>query len=689
MTAHYNSIGCELTESGQSNLRRAIATILFIGSLCTSAASAETKPPADGGEIKNNNYKRVSVYAFRPTVPAWRFNGYGSWGGSGGWGATNGSGGYPDLPSLDPPEADPAPGDLICDNPVDIASGKKFDFSTDFSSLVDDGLELKRVYNQSWAGLGLLGYGWISNFDIKLSFNDPWGWIEDSCYPIPTGMRCAQVMSGVNIASLFAHRENGNVVRFDYDGNTSTWRGSTEDPLAYITRLANGNFKLNWPEGGYEIYRPDGFVIQRMRPDGVGLTYTYDNAPRLTRVTHTSGRYVQFVYGSTLPNSGAQLTQIIDPIGNIYTFKYPGAYGSSLNEVIYPDGKGNLLYHYEGGFSGISINGSRWTRYAYDTAGHVIESKKDNGADLTQYAYFTDRTERTNALGKKTSYKIQNGKVVEISGAASANCAATFSMKTVDSLGRIDTVTDNNGNIQDTDYDALGRVIKVTEALGSPIQRVTLYEWSPTTNQLLKETLIGVREISYTYTPDNRQQTISIKNITPGSPNLNEVHTTSFAYAKHPSGILQSKTIDGPLPGQGDALTYTYDSTGNLTSVANSLGHTTNYSNYNALGQPGRVVNANGAATDYQYDSRGRTTSVKQHLVEGGTPETSFIYGNNGLLNSVLMPDGTEEKYFYDPARRLIRKSQAEGTGTYAQVKYTYDALSSVTSVTKERANAP
>ncbi|WP_311963588.1 RHS repeat domain-containing protein, partial [Acinetobacter baumannii] len=60
--------------------------------------------------------------------------------------------------------------------------------------------------------------------------------------------------------------------------------------------------------------------------------------------------------------------------------------------------------------------------------------------------------------------------------------------------------------------------------------------------------------------------------------------------------------------------TYTYDAIGNLIQYKNPLGHITTYSNYDGLGNVGKITDPNGFVIDLSYDARGRVISKKETL---------------------------------------------------------------------------
>jgi len=63
-------------------------------------------------------------------------------------------------------------------------------------------------------------------------------------------------------------------------------------------------------------------------------------------------------------------------------------------------------------------------------------------------------------------------------------------------------------------------------------------------------------------------------------------------------------------PGDGEIVSYTYDTAGNLSTVTGATSYAT-YTNYTALGQARNVSHANSAATVYGYDPlNNRLTSI-------------------------------------------------------------------------------
>ncbi|HVZ21805.1 MAG TPA: hypothetical protein VG871_12115, partial [Vicinamibacterales bacterium] len=283
----------------------------------------------------------------------------------------------------------------------------------------------------------------------------------------------------------------------------------------------------------------------------------------------------------------------------------------------------------------------------------------------------------TNPLGYKTTYTFANGQLTAASSPASAHCGARESARTYDAFGYDDHVTDFNGNVTDYDYAANGQLAQKVQASGSAIARTTSYTWDPARNRPLTETVKGLEQTTYGYSPQNRIASITRKNLAPyGTPNQTRAWTYQYTTWNGASGELKQVVADGPLP--GDTVTSTYSEDGDLLSVVSPTG-TTTYSGYDDWGQPSHIAGENGETVDYSYYPGGKLKSVTTYP-NGATPaKTSYAYAD-GLLSTVTTPDGITTSFTYDNARRLVTTSRPVIGGTAART-LTYDANSNVTRI--------
>src|SRR5205814_9635968 len=103
---------------------------------------------------------------------------------------------------------------------------------------------------------------------------------------------------------------------------------------------------------------------------------------------------------------------------------------------------------------------------------------------------------------------------------------------------------------------------------------------------------------------------------------------TLYGYAFYANNAIASVTTTQVLPGGNATTTLAYDTLGNLSSATNPLGHQVNFANYNGLGLPGRMTDANGVMTDYVYDAKGNLASSVQYLANGNRT-TMFTFNND------------------------------------------------------------
>ncbi len=130
------------------------------------------------------------------------------------------------------------------------------------------------------------------------------------------------------------------------------------------------------------------------------------------------------------------------------------------------------------------------------------------------------------------------------------------------------------------------------------------------------------------------------------------------------NNLGQMASSDGPRTDVSDVTLYQYDQQGNRIAVTNALGQQTQLLDYNASGQPRRLVDANGVETLLSYHPRGwlASSTLKDPAGDGAQDATTaYAYDGVGQLIKITQPDGAEILYEYDTARRLIAVSNQLG----------------------------
>lgn len=559
-------------------------------------------------------------------------------------------------------------------NPIVFATGNKIEIESDFVSHGEMGLHMERAYNYLLYSPNIFGPGWTSSFDYTL------GTWDRVCYASPGGVPCDITATWPSSLTLVSHRPDGRHLKFTYDTSEGVYyAGKPGSVPKIVLQPFERNFLLYTEKHTVERYSYGGFIQEIKNEQGIGWTFSYGglNGTQLQRVTHTSGRYAQLGWASN------RLTSVTDPAGNTYAYTYAGGY---LDSASLPGGT-KVTYHYEDSrdarrLTGKSYNAARYSTFAYASNGKAVSTEYTGGVERYAFDYqfgsrYVDGVGQvtevvqavvTNPLGKQAIYKFANGNMTEVTGSPSANCPLSHKKSSFDSWGYEDRVEDFRGDITDYDYDSHGHLHKKVEAYGTPLARKTTYVWDEAQNSLTKVAVAGISETTYGYATNGRTTWVTIKDLASG-----QARTTTYGYANQSNGLLASMTMDAP--GTANDLTQTYSSTGDLLTVTNASNQTTTYSNYNALGQPGRITSPSGAVVEYEYDARGRVV-VERTFPNGSPVETRYVYGASGLLDAKATTDGNIAHYHYDAARRLVQEDLTEPGGGYAVKRYSYDAMS-------------
>ncbi|MEJ2406515.1 MAG: hypothetical protein P8171_19915, partial [Candidatus Thiodiazotropha sp.] len=376
------------------------------------------------------------------------------------------------------------------------------------------------------------------------------------------------------------------------------------------------------------------------------LWYDYDPASQLQYIRDAESHQVEYRY------SGGQLNEVIDVRGYSWSYTYTD----------------NLL-------SGITDPEARTTEIAYSNAKRVakVTLKDEDGNQLeTRYVFDYDKT--------KKEYYVQikdpTGSVTESwynSGSLlirkAVNGVETYAM-TKDSASaqetRIKTYpdgsttrakykpgtnlvterTDELGRITKYEYDANGNLTKLTEALGTPVERITEYRYNADGLRIEKKILADADSeqaiTGYDYDPQGNLKTLT-------DP---ENNVTRFTY-----------TIRGDLLTRTDPRDklwkYTYDPAGNLKTQADPLDHTV-ILDYDKVGNLISRENARHHTTTYGYDLQDKRISQTDPL----THKTELDYDGAGRLTSIKDPLNNVQKIGYDLQGRPISQKDAAGNVT-------------------------
>lgn len=559
-----------------------------------------------------------------------------------------------------------------CGNPIMIQSGNKMQFEQDYLGKGEFPLNISRTYNKGWTGTGVFGAKWISNYGHKLSFvlssNSQCPLVEGDAPPF----YCEQDgVANQSYSQILANHPDGKKIQFTYNSTTNTWSDGKAESVQTLEQDGN-DWVLTSESEFVERYDVTGKILKRTSATGIFHEFNYTNN-LLTNITHSSGRDLTISYTNN------KITTITDAAGNEYDYTYDSE--GFLQEVLLPATPSvSKKYLYEdsrfpGALTKIRFGGSDFAFFTYHADGRGASTYHNGNIETYAFEYSEKTTTVTNPLGHESTYFYNNQKLTRVERAESTYCPESNKNVTYDSNGYVNIETDWRGNQVDHDYNAKGQLTKKTEALNTASEKVIEYQWMSGENKITHIENAD-SEIDYIYNAQGRLDSISETNL--GSyGTYGEKRETSFSYTRNANGIVTQQIIDGPRADVSDITTYDFDSQGNLTQFTNAIGQITTYSQYDVLGNMGRMVDPNGLQTDFTYDAKGKLLS-KSIANSTGTQLTQYQYNNKNLLQKITFADGNYLIHSYDSGQRLNRTVSRSGE----VIKYGYNLNSDKISTT-------
>ena len=444
------------------------------------------------------------------------------------------------------------------------------------------------------------------------------------------------------------------VVSYTYEST-----GANPNPIT----MTDGNghtTEYSWDEYGNLLSVTD--------PTGVRTTYTYNARQELISITNGVGDTVRLEYDkhgrivqvrdalghvtSTHWNSAGQLASVTDAAGSRWSFTYPELAPEELDIPAFV--RQNLTSSSTHRLYNTSRPMGQLPASLTDPYGHVTHFEYNNGNQITAVTDPLGRTNRAvfdawgnmvktiNALGAVTNYEY-------------------------DGLSQLIAVTDPLGARSEFDYDLAGEISQITDATGVVTHRAV-------DRRTGKETTFsgGILGSSFRHVDYLGRVIIEGEN-----------NTQNFASSQPVRRASQNSKSPSASPRNSETVTEftAYDAAGNPVETLDAHGGLTRRT-YDAANRLIREVSAAGRTQTFDYDQAGRLRRMGVGLsvpeqkptvgenVEWEEPTawayTTLTYDAASRIIARTYPDGTTEHTTYDALGRIVRVQHRARTATYA-----------------------
>jgi RHS repeat-associated protein len=428
------------------------------------------------------------------------------------------------------------------------------------------------------------------------------------------------------------------------------------------------------------------------------LTYTYDNAQRLTTITNGASETTNYtldamgdVTAKTIKNSGgttiASHTATFDALGHMLTSV--GATGSESTSFAW-DGQGNRITVTD---ANSNATGTAWDALnrastvtdalthtatpTYDARDNVTNQTDFNGystafvfdgfpdaaiqkasVDTGTAVYYYDKdgnqTQRTDArsvVTNRTFDKLERPLTETFPAGTGENIAYTYDATTGGNkgVGRLTSLTDESGSTTFV-YDTFGNITSSVRVIGGKTY-TTSYSYD-LANRLKEIIYPSGRYVDYTYDTHGYLTTVTTKPTSGGT-----VTTLASSIVHEPFGPIASFTYGNSL-GQTRSYDANYWLTGIVT--ANGATHIQNLTfGYDYAGNLTSVTDNLAAGRDQSF---GVDALNRLHTASGAYGSRTYTYDNNG--NRATWYNGTITRTTTNTTSKNTMASITDGTNT-------------------------
>ncbi|MBP7868047.1 MAG: chitobiase/beta-hexosaminidase C-terminal domain-containing protein [Acidobacteria bacterium] len=574
----------------------------------------------------------------------------------------------------------------------------------------------ERAYNSQDRTAGPLGIGWTWGYNISLTEETEgeivvrWGdgrievWKPDGSGGY-TPMYGSYTTLVKNPDTTFTLKRKDRVeYRFNLDRKLSAVVDEFGNTIAFA--YTGGNLTAVTDTAGRPVtlsYDAANRITNVLDPIGRSVSFAYDVSGNLVAATDMAGQTTRYTYDENhqlltlkAPDGTVVLTNTYDParavvtcqrdaLGNEtrYVYDVPTktttiidaegnssyhTFDSHLRLVQEKDGRGYSSYRtYDerGNMASAKDKRGNTTTYAYDDRGNVLTKTEPLGR-VTAATYDADNNPltKTDALGHTTvfAYDPANGNLLASyacgavpAGSCTSDPTVARTTYTYDPVtGKLLTVTEATGTpLQRTttnQYDTFGNLVAVIDAMGN----TSTYTYDAVGRKVMEEHPLG-RATAYEYDAMDR-----LVSVTDALGNR-----TQFTYDVNGNKVLH---VDANLY----PTTFAYDAKGQLVTKTDALGGIEHYY-YDGLGRRSGVTNARNATATIVYDAVG---NVIQEIDALGNV-VRHEYDANGNKTATFDARGNQTTFIYDALNRIIRSEEPLGNSTNLEYDFNGNKIKS------------
>ena len=438
------------------------------------------------------------------------------------------------------------------------------------------------------------------------------------------------------------------IARIDHKGRRTEW---VQDSRGRVIQR-----KLDGKTTAFVVRDANGRILKRSDRYNRETSITRDDRGLLQKVVYPDGTTEELSR-----NSLGQRTSHRDRNGGVHQFKYDGrglliAWTDSLGST--------TQYTYDSHDRLGTITNAVGQKTSYERNGRGLTTKVTH-PDGTTHAYKYDKYGRVTATTNSLGFTTQNsydelgrliGKIDVTGGVTTFDYAELPTGCSCTTLSSRPTrVVLPNGFIRNYLYDAGGRLLSKTTAVGTKDAATTTYTYDDD-NNLVAVTDPLDRTSRFTY--DDEERRLSVTN--PAG------HVKLYSRDAHGNVIKVTRP-------NGTSSNYEYDANDRLVHVVDDAGGHTRFT-YDATGHLSALTDARGDVRNFQHDIKGHYTA----MVHPDGKKHVLVRDAKGRIGKSTSPDGVETTQVYDAGDRIVSSKDSTGRS----MTYTHDAFGHRTSAT-------